>query len=203
MSDLKRDCQHASSVINTTITLDTTIGELLERLAMDPVLLVCEGHGDSVALISVSDLDRHIFAARIYLPLAELEARLVSLIESSFEDHWEWLNKLDHGAKVQLLGNWEIKKQMDANLGITKGATLNHMLKVIRATPTLCARLGFHRPAQFKRVGFSVTVLRNRVMHPIRPLVSGSLPSHARTLKEQIQSVLDLTARVVAAIDNA
>jgi hypothetical protein len=201
--ETSRMCQFdAANVIDASVRFETTIGELLDSLCNDPAILTGETQECLQALVTVSDLNRHAFSALVYLPLAILETSLVKFIGETFKDHWNWLGKLKYQDQVELIGGWEIKKRADTDIGLVQGANLRQLLDVVSENGDLFKQLGFGSSSQARKCFKSINDLRNRVMHPVRPLVNGPRTSDAFKLKKRIQRALDLTNRVLCAIES-
>jgi hypothetical protein len=152
---------------------------------------------DYVGLITVSDLNRHAFRAVIYQRLADLEAALARLVEHAIADPWNWIRLLREERQAAILGNWELAKRKDVDVGPIAGTMLTDLLAAVRDSAELRTMLNTSRnelDGRSKGIGG----LRNRGMHPVRPLLLGH--SELEDLRGLLDHVLSLTDLVVSGL---
>lgn len=155
----------------TRVPADCTIDVLLAALSNAQGVLV-EGENErDLGLVTVSDLNRHRFRSYLYFTFAELEALLARLIDVSYDDPWKWLVDLREDVQARLVGYWEISKRRGVDIGPQAAATLTELLAATANSDLLRRRLGYLSRNSFQKVSGSLPEYRNRVMHPIRPLV--------------------------------
>lgn len=126
---------------------------------------------DWFAMVTISDLNRHPFRSQLYPILAELESALAELIDRWFDDPWRWLPHAGEDAQVRLVGRWELEKREGVDTTPVTGCTLIEMINVIGKYDDLGKELGFTSQSQFKKETGSIRDVRNKIMHPVRPLV--------------------------------
>ncbi len=145
------------------------LATLLGRFTSQRAALVAD-HGRWLGLITIADLNRHAFRGILYQALAQFEETLARLIENAFDDPWDWLKHVSDYDRVQLVGNWEVTKHNDVDLGPTHAASLLQLLKVIRADDALRRACGLSSKNKAKQATEDLPDIRNAVMHPVRPL---------------------------------
>lgn len=156
-------------------------------------------------LLTLSDLNRHIIRGSIYSIFAELESRLAREIDREFEEPWHWIQMLGEDHQVRILGSWDLTRRRGVDVGPTTAATLAQLLQVSARCRPLLDRLGYPSRKAFEDATGSLALLRNSVMHPVRPLVLGSADvtrahrslTHAIDLHERLEKV-SLTRRGAA-----
>lgn len=175
-----------------TVRSETTLEELLETLSTSRAALVVEG--DFVdGMITISDLNSHAFRSLLYHPLGELEAKLAKIVEDYFVNPWDWLCLLSDQHQVTLIGHWELAKRNGVDVGPINSTYLSQLLTVVGKTEALRKLFGYTSRKQFENATGSFSELRNRVMHPIRPLIL-NFEDVAR-LKQTITEVSELEVR--------
>lgn len=152
---------------------------------------------DWFALVTISDLNRHAFRSYLYPILAELEASLAELIDRQFGDPWSWLSLMNEDGQVRVVGRWELEKRNSVETSPIAGAMLTDMIQIASKSKVLRDSLGYSSASQFKDAAGSIPVLRNQVMHPVRPLILAQ--EDVRTLQARLATIVGLTERVTAA----
>ena len=148
---------------------ECSVGALLTALSRSRGVLV---RGDGYeAMVTVSDLNRHRFRAVLYGAFAELESLLARLIDVAYEDAWEWLQTLREDVQARLAGYWTVAQRRGVDIGPQAAATLTELLAVVGTANDLRRQLGFATRAAFDRQTSGMPEYRNRIMHPVRPLV--------------------------------
>jgi len=155
------------------------IYQLLDRLRSQPAIVVIResdatehGHVEFLlGLFTRSDLNRHEIRAILYRLLSEAEALLARLIEREVHDPWEWLPLLTEEHQVRALGYWELSKKRNVNIGPLASLTLTQLLTIVAKYEALRVRLGFKRRREIDSEIGPVPDFRNRIMHPVRPLI--------------------------------
>ncbi|MFO0963719.1 MAG: hypothetical protein U0625_12575 [Phycisphaerales bacterium] len=178
-----------------SLDVDVAIDRLLEVIAAQRGAIVLAEDGGSPGFVTLSDLNRHLFRAALYPLVAELESGLASLVESVFQDPWEWLETLDKERQARLVGYWEVSKRDGVDIGPLAGAMLSELSTICEATAAIRKPLGFASRGDWCRSLDPVKRLRNGIMHPVRPLLDDE--AGVATLRE---SIAELT-RILGAID--
>jgi CBS domain-containing protein len=189
------------SVLYCTPRLGAPVDEVLERLSKNrSVLVASEGVGSApriVGFLTCSDLNKHHFRHVMYSPLAKLEEVLASMIEETCPvkgDEWPWLAHLDEDAQARLLGGWELARRKGVDLSPTAGATLTQLLQVVVKVEGLRNRLNVSYGSA-REIARGISVLRNGVMHPVRPMVAG--PWDVQRVRRALLAALEWTDRAV------
>lgn len=157
-----------------TIAGKTTVDALLTALtASRAALVAARGSPSPIGLVTISDLNRHAFRKVIYSVVAELEDRLARLIERRFSDPWQWLARLSEDHQIRLLGYVEVTRRRDVDVSPVAACTLTQLLRVVGAFSDLRQVFGCQSGTRWESLAGPVIDLRNRVMHPARPMVLG------------------------------
>ncbi len=180
--------------------LHEVLGRLGEHRAAIVVFDTGERDADPyeyIGLVTISDLDRHAFRSVIYSLLAELETVLAHFVDREFTDPWDWVRLLAEDHQAIVLGHWELAKRKGVDVGPIAATTLTNLLTVVAKSERLRELLGFPSKSQVDKVCGGVPDLRNRVMHPVRPIILDR--EGVEELRLLLDRVIDLTSRVVSA----
>ena len=156
-----------------------TIFDLLGKMTTQRAIVVIHDsdvteHGPArfiFGLFTISDLNRHAVRSAIYHLLADVEAGLVKWLETIVTDPWEWLQQLEEEQQARVLGYWELSKRVGIDVGPYAALTLSQVVNIISRNGETARRLGYESRSQFDKAKSPLPNLRNRVMHPVRPLV--------------------------------
>lgn len=179
-----------------------TIFALLDKMATQRAVIVIEdsdateyGNAQFIrGLFTISDLNRHAVRSAVYHLLADVEAGLARWLETLVADPWEWLKQLEEDQQARVLGYWELSKRVGVDVGPYAALTLSQLVNIISRQKGAVQRLGYTSRSQFDKAKGSLPSLRNRVMHPVRPLVL----THADVgkLRDSVLTLEDLRERV-------
>jgi len=152
-----------------------------------------------LGLLTISDLNRHAVRRSLYELISEVETRLATLIEMHFDDSHDWLQLLNESGQMGLLGHWHYMKLGGIEISMIAGATITHLIQVCQKSAEIRQQLEYSR-MQFKKATGSIPKLRNKVMHPVRPLIY-SHEEVAEVLKttENLLQLRDKTRRALEA----
>ena len=150
-----------------------------------------------VGLVTRSDLNKHPVRVMAYEILARFEMALAQLVAETFSDPWEWLKHLDDDRKARILGYWELAKRRNVDTGPVASITLTELNQVLKQEKQLYRRLGLTEKT-VKKLTNSLPEFRNRVMHPVRPLVTDG--ESCSQLKNALCAALELTQRTESAL---
>jgi hypothetical protein len=175
---------------------------LLQQLGEEGAVLVdnvigTERDGEyhwSLGLIAVADLNRQPLRAVLYRFLARAESGLEQLVRSRCSEPWEWLAKLGEQVQVRIIGYWELAKRQGIDVGPYAALTLTDLLHIVAGSPVLQAELAYKSRNDFSSATSSLVDLRNRVMHPVRPLVHTRVD--VQRLTQRVENLEDLCSRV-------
>lgn len=130
------------------------------------------GYAESICgLLTISDLNRQPIRGAIYDLLAAVESGLAMWLERYAPDPWTWLKHLDEDQQARVLGYWELSKRQGVDVGPIAALTLAQLTSVIGRDAGAALALGYPSRSQFSKAVGGLPRLRNRVMHPVRPLV--------------------------------
>src|SRR5262249_18463014 len=144
-----------------------------------------------IGLITISDLNRHAFRSVIYTVMADLEAALARLVEHEFADPWDWIRLVAEDHQAIVLGNWELAKRKGVDVGPIAATTLTNVLTIAAKSQHLRDLLGFKSRGQIDDAVGGLPDVRNRVMHPVRPIVLGA--ADVDDLRSRLDRAIDLT----------
>lgn len=192
------------SIIVSRLGVVSPLGEVFRTLGIHRAAIVVFDTGERegepyeyIGMITISDLDRHAFRSVIYMLLAELETAFADLIGRSFTDPWDWIRLLSEDHQALVLGHWELAKRKGVDIGPIAATTLTNVLTIAAKSEHLREKLGFPSKTQVEKVAGGLPDLRNRVMHPVRPLILGT--SDVEELRSLLDRAIDLTRRAAVA----
>lgn len=180
--------------------LQSPLGQVLHVLSDAGAVLVDDDNGKCYGLLTISDLNRHSFRSVLYGVFAELEALMARLVDVSFVDPWRWLETLSEDVQARLIGYWKLAEKRNVDIGPLAGCTLTELLKIVAASPDVRDLLRCRSRNQFEKLAGSLPEFRNRVMHPVRPLVLGK--DDVTRMSATMDTVQELIARVRAALSD-
>jgi len=174
--------------------MDSVLAVLSQTLGV----LVVDDDSRYLGLVTVSDLNRHRFRAMLYAAFAELEALIARLIDVSYDDPWLWLDPLREDIQARLVGYWEVSKRRGVSIGPQAACTLTELLDVLAGSSAMRREVGFASRSSFEKHSGGFPDYRNRVMHPVRPLVLSR--DEVSKLREMLARLQALTTRVRSAL---
>jgi len=87
------------------------------------------------------------------------------------DDEMTVLKHLGEFDQIRLLGQYYVLKRTGVEISLLAGATLSQLVKIAREVPEVCKTLQFSSKGQLDKSTGSIITLRNKVMHPVRPLI--------------------------------
>jgi hypothetical protein len=120
---------------------------------------------------------------------------LATLVKREFADPWDWIERLDERSQPQVLGYWELAKRKGVDVGPVAATTLSQLLGVVAKRKDLLQRLGFASRNAFEEETGSIPDTRNKVMHPVRPLVLNQ--EEVRKVRDAVLCVSSLTEQLL------
>jgi hypothetical protein len=75
---------------------------------------------------------------------------------------------------VHVLGYWEITKRKNINIGALEACTLTQLIRIVSSLEKVRVAFGFKSRTAADEMCSSLPTLRNKVMHPVRPIVGTS-----------------------------
>jgi hypothetical protein len=161
----------------TGVPLEVNIAELLDSFSSKRAVMVMptDSSNGPLGLLTISDLNKPPLRHFLYLRLFELETRLADFIVKKYNDPWDWIRYLSESGQVLVLGNWELAKKQNVQLDIgpIHACTLTNLISIVERDRTLQSELGYTAIKNVEKELRLLSELRNKVMHPIRPLVLG------------------------------
>lgn len=158
----------AREIVHSFVRVRGRLSRLFEVLRDGRAAIVYKGDMD-LGMVTISDLNKHLFRAHLYPLVARLEASLAKVVDQAYADPWEWIAALGQG-QVQVVGHWQVLKRSGLDVSATAGATLSQLLKV--ASHLTKTKDVFGSKAKFDRFASRAARYRNAIMHPARPLIS-------------------------------
>lgn len=123
------------------------------------------------ALITPVDLNRPMFRASVYTIIALLETSFGELLSEEFDDDWSAIRLLGAGTEERVREYWEEQKDDGLDLSPIARITLSDMFHIAAESRNVWRLLGYDSPKALRPIGHDINDIRNRIMHPIRPLV--------------------------------
>ena len=159
----------------------TSIFELLNKLRNHRAIIVVRvssaseyGYGEFiVGLFTISDLNRHTIRTVLYRLLASVEAGLARIVERQYSEPWDWIRLLNENDQARVLGYWEISRRKGVDIGPIASLNLAHLIGIVAKSPQLFGLLEFKSRSAFEKHAGCIPDFRNKIMHPVRPLVLG------------------------------
>jgi hypothetical protein len=155
--------------------LDSTarLREMLETVAAHNAVLVSD-HGKLAGILTLSDLNKHPLRSLLYASLANLETELAESIRRICPDPWDWILELSEENQVHVIGYWEVTKRKNIDIGALAACTLTQLIRIVSTLERVRLEFGFKSRAAAEATCSSLPTLRNKVMHPVRPLIGKS-----------------------------
>ncbi len=185
LEDLRRNNQELSQEeavsgfkeIHNHCSLDV----LLEFLSASKFGFIVEEHdaeqlgtyASVLGLLTIADLNKRYFRSLLYMILAEIEMAFAGLIMQCCTDpNNKWLEKLGDDSLRRILGFWQLSKFRNVEVDPIEYCNLTDLLVVTKKNPEIGRILGNESSACIKRIRKQLPEWRNRVMHPVRPLIT-------------------------------
>jgi hypothetical protein len=157
----------------------TFIYQLIYKLKSEHAILVIREsdntehgfHASLYGLFTISDLNRHEIRSVLYRLFSDVETDIANLVESYISEPWEWISLLGEDHQVRILGYWELAKRRNVDIGPVAATTLTNLLTIVGKTSDLLAVFGYQSRSKFDEYAGKLPDFRNRIMHPVRPLI--------------------------------
>ena len=181
------------AIDRTVLNSAAGLRELLETVAAHNAVLVSE-HGKSAGLLTLSDLNKHPLRSLLYASLANLEIDLAEAIRRICPDPWDWIQELTEENQVHVIGYWEVTKRKNIDIGALAACTLTQLIRIVCTLEKVRLEFGFKSRKAADETCGSLPTLRNKVMHPVRPLIG--TPDEIADLVSSINKLEVLMSRV-------
>lgn len=142
---------------------------------------------DWFGIVTTADLNRPIFRAHIYQMLVILETSLGHLIMDEFGDDWGAIRLLSDHTQRRIREFYDEERAEGIDLSPVTNATLSDLFHIATESNRVWSLMGFDSPNQLREVGHRISDIRNRIMHPVRPLIVNE-----RELTEIVAGVEDI-----------
>lgn len=182
----------ARDAITARLRPPTDIVVLLKALGTHRAALI-EEDGRPSALVTISDLNRHVVLLALYEPLARFEISLADFVQRNSKTD-EWLPALAEHHQAEILGYWELSRRKNVDIGPMARCTLTHLITAVTKIRKLYTMLGFASRRQAEETLGGLPALRNNVMHPVRPLVLR--PEDALEIAERLSRLREVAERI-------
>lgn len=142
---------------------------------------------DWFGIVTTADLNRPIFRAHIYQMLVILETSLGHLIMDEFGDDWGAIRLLSDHTQRRIRDFYDEERAEGIDLSPVTNATLSDLFHIATESNRVWSLMGFDSPQHLREVGHRISDIRNRIMHPVRPLIVNE-----RELTEIVAGVEDI-----------
>lgn len=177
----------------TRVPSDADLDLFLETMSRRRATIVL-AEDTPYGLVTVSDLNRHPLRAALYRIFADLETSLAAFVAATYVDPWKWIPHLSEDHQVQVLGFWEVTRRAGVDTGPLAGCTLTNLISVVVADEGLRKALGYRSGNEARKLLGGFPRLRNKVMHPVRPLVLGT--EDVARIRHAVRHALELCQRL-------
>jgi hypothetical protein len=195
LSDPDSSIDSAVRLIGPSVVVsgDTAVGRLLRWLCQTPFMFVLEGN-TITGFVTVADVNKQPGRTYFFLLLAEFELMMAETIRRNLDDD-AVLQLLPEERRTRLLVPVERDRSNDISPDVVSYLNFSDLMNVIGKTPELMATFQIRSRHKWEDQTGSLEGLRNKVMHPTRPLVENE-PSLSTLvqLDDRLQALL--TARL-------
>lgn len=153
------------------------------------------------ALITTADLNRPLFRASLYTIIALLETGLGELIMEEFDDDWGAIRLLSDSTEARVREFHREQKEEGLDLSPVVQLTLSDMFHIAKESRNVWRLLGADSPDALGDVAHEINDIRNRVMHPIQPLVPRE--RDVVLVRDAVRQMIHLTDEVRAVSNGA
>jgi len=122
-------------------------------------------------IVTEADLNRPELRHMLYARISRLEQDLATLVKKHYQDPWDWISKLNEDHQACIVGSWTLARKRGYETDPTHYASLTHLIKVVCQDRVVLEAMGRLSASASARIMNVLPGLRNKVMHPVRPLV--------------------------------
>ena len=144
-------------------------------------------------LATIADLNKHVIRKTAYELFLDIESELSQLIQLNYVDPFDWILLLNDDAQAQTLGYWNLSHRRGIDLNPIASLNFTHLLQIAQKSNKIFNKLGYRSKKEFINKTGSMPMIRNRIMHPVRPLVLGM--EDLLDFKQTIDSAIELRSR--------
>jgi hypothetical protein len=180
---------------SSLIAGDSQFEHLLPWLAGQGFLFVLDGREVS-GFVVPSDVNKQAGRSYFYLLLAELEICLADLIrQRARHDPNLVISALTNGRSAAALRRYRKLQEKNVEADLVAELTLSDLFSIVPADESLRVQLGYWTESQCRADTRPITHLRNRVMHPTKPILEDQggleellvVDQKARTLLDRLR----------------
>jgi hypothetical protein len=136
-------------------------------------LFVRPDEGAVCGFMTRSDLNHREIRRAAYELLAEVEEGLANIVRLDYGDPWNWIDKLSsEDDRARVVGYWELLKRRSIESDPLSLLTVIQLLGLAGKSTWIRERLGHKSRTSLEGSVPGIAEFRNRVMHPVRPLIS-------------------------------
>jgi len=146
-------------------------------------------------IVTPADLNKASARTALYLRLAELEMQLAVFIRLHGMSETDLLNGLSEDHRKEIKRKQLELVEKDVDVSVFEMLYLSDMLNIIAKSNSLRGKLGFSSRSAFEMVTSGLNDLRNRVMHPTRPILQNTRDD-LHTLYKRITRMVRLEERL-------
>jgi hypothetical protein len=158
--------------------------ELFDALSRVPAMLCCkdgktftldgtEYDGEIYGLVTISDLNHREVRRACYELLSEVEVHLANLVRLDTPDPWEWIDRMSSEEdRARIVGHWTLLRRNEIDTEPIALLSLTQLLALAGKSPWIRERLAYRSGNAMNKAFHGLHDFRNRIMHPVRPLVS-------------------------------
>jgi len=183
-------------------TADSPIGETLSWLTTHPILFLLEGN-DVTGFITPSDLNKQGGRTYFYLLLAQVELAISELLRHRYADQRQLVADLTAARLEQVLERYEDDQKHDVATDIVSCLTFADLCEIVGRSADLREQFGFQSKKQASSRLEPVKKLRDRVMHPVRALLTDQNDITAMTELDRLLNQLAADAMALATAEGS
>lgn len=148
-------------------------------------------------LLSIEDINKPIIRRIIYDIILNIEMDLAQLLIDLYNNPMDWIRLLPEEVQARTIGYWQLSKARGIPANAAASLSLGHLLDVVSKTVGMLSLLNYESRNAFKKTTGSLPDLRNRTMHPVRPLVVAC--DDLAKVKAAVESAIDLQTKCAIA----
>ena len=176
------------------LSVQPSLGDLLKALTKRQATIITSLSGEAVGLLTISDLNNPSFRAFLYPWLIRLEIGLSKMIARKYPEQWDWIRYLPEHSQVSIVGYWKLTERRNVEANALHACTVTDLIRVLAADNELRRTLGYAGEKEAAVSLGQLPVLRNGVMHPVKPLILA--PTDVKKLAERVTCVENLLNRI-------
>jgi len=181
---------------NREVSLEEFVTAMRDHGAVVHNALDGDGHDPTwFGLVTMADLNRAMFRSYVYRLIATLEGTLGQLIMDEFADDWGAIRLLSDGTQGRIRDFYEEEKRDGVEISPIMNVTLSDLLYITRESNNVWKLLGYRDPDELNDISHQINELRNRIMHPVRPLIV--VHDDVETLYAGVMQMSDIIQRVL------